>query len=98
MKTKMIHGTNGRPVITDPGNSALLKTGTWRTLEPVWTRENCIHCLLCWIYCPDMSIRVEDGKMKGFDLNYCKGCGICALECSGRKGLKAIQMRKEDKK
>ncbi|MDP2854290.1 MAG: ferredoxin [Smithellaceae bacterium] len=97
MKTKLINQSNCRPVITEPGNSALLKTGTWRTLEPVLNKEHCINCLLCWLYCPDMSVIVRDGKVEGFDMDYCKGCGICALECHGKKGEKAILMRKEEK-
>jgi pyruvate ferredoxin oxidoreductase delta subunit len=43
-----------------------------------------------------MSVVVKDGKVKGFILDYCKGCGICALECPGKKGAKAIRMEKED--
>ena len=27
----------------------------------------------------------------------CKGCGICALECPGKKGKKAIVMEEEGK-
>ena len=97
MKTKKIHALNSRPVIKDPGNSVLFETGTWRSFEPVLIKENCIDCLLCWLYCPDMAVNLIDGKIAGFDLKYCKGCGICALECPGKKGNKAILMRKEDK-
>jgi pyruvate ferredoxin oxidoreductase delta subunit len=98
MKTKQIHSLNCRPVIQEPGNSIVFKTGTWRSSEPVLNKDNCIDCLLCWLYCPDIAIFVRDGKMEGFDLDYCKGCGICALECPGKKGVKAIHMRKEEKK
>jgi pyruvate ferredoxin oxidoreductase delta subunit len=38
---------------------------------------------------------VKDGKMQGFDLTYCKGCGICAEECP--KKVKAIEMVREEK-
>jgi Pyruvate/2-oxoacid:ferredoxin oxidoreductase delta subunit len=34
-----------------------------------------------------------DGKMTGIDLDYCKGCGICANECM----KKAISMEIEKK-
>ncbi len=82
-------------VILEPGSSAKFKTGSWRSMRPRWIEENCIQCLFCWIYCPDMSVIVEDGKRKDFNYDYCKGCGICALECPGKKGNKAIVMEKE---
>ena len=37
--------------------------------------------MLCYFYCPDASVLVENGKAVGFDLAHCKGCGICAKEC-----------------
>jgi len=43
---------------------------------------------MCWIYCPDSAILVEDKKVKEIDLEHCKGCGICAEECP----VKAIKM------
>lgn len=84
-------------VILDAGNAVEVKTGSWRTFRPVWKEENCIQCLFCWMFCPDMSVIVKDGKMVGFDYDYCKGCGICELECPGKKGKKAIIMEEEGK-
>ncbi len=37
--------------------------------------------MMCWIVCPDSAIQVEGGKKVGTDMQYCKGCGICATEC-----------------
>ncbi len=85
------------PVVKTPGNSILIKTGTWRSARPVWLKRNCSNCLYCWLYCPDMAVNVSAGKMEGVNYDYCKGCGICAMECPGRKGQKAIVMEKEDK-
>lgn len=84
-------------VITEAGNSVKFKTGSWRTFRPRLIEENCIHCLFCWIFCPDMAVNVKDGKMAGFDYDFCKGCGICARECPGKKGNKAIIMEEEGK-
>jgi pyruvate ferredoxin oxidoreductase delta subunit len=84
-------------VILEPGSALKFKTGSWRAFKPRWIEENCIHCLLCWIYCPDNAVKVNDGKMLGFDYDYCKGCGICAFECPGKKGNKAIVMEEEVK-
>ncbi|SDD79058.1 NAD(P)-binding protein [Glycomyces harbinensis] len=43
---------------------------------------NCFECDNCYGMCPDNAI-VKLGPGKGFaiDLDYCKGCGICAAEC-----------------
>lgn len=77
-------------IILIPGGSERYTTGDWRTSRPVWHRERCIQCLLCWVYCPDGAIRTEDGKVVGVDLRYCKGCGICAAECPDK--ARAIEM------
>jgi pyruvate ferredoxin oxidoreductase delta subunit len=84
-------------VILEPGSALKFKTGSWRAFKPRWIEENCIQCLLCWLYCPDNAVKVKDGKRQDFDFEYCKGCGLCALECPGKKGNKAIVMEEEVK-
>ena len=66
------------------------KTGDWRTFRPVVDPGKCTHCLLCWIFCPDIAIRRGE-KVAEIDYNFCKGCGICASECP----VKAITMEEE---
>ncbi|WP_035586935.1 FAD-dependent oxidoreductase [Hippea jasoniae] len=39
----------------------------------------CNQCKTCWFYCPDVCIDVQD-KVE-FDYDYCKGCGVCSVEC-----------------
>lgn len=68
-------------LIPEAGNSVDYETGEWRSLRPVIDLERCTHCMICWIYCPDSSILVEDSRVLGIDLKHCKGCGICAHEC-----------------
>ncbi len=69
------------------------KTGDWRSSRPEIDHTKCIpsktgksSCHLCWMYCPEgvvtRSVPVE------IDMDYCKGCGICAEECPA----KAISM------
>ncbi len=67
--------------IYEGGTSALVNTGDWRTMTPVFHPEKCTHCMLCIPYCPDSSIPVEDGKRLEFDFMHCKGCGICYKVC-----------------
>jgi 2-oxoacid:acceptor oxidoreductase delta subunit (pyruvate/2-ketoisovalerate family) len=40
----------------------------------------CTLCDTCLVYCPEGIIRREEGGYL-IDLDYCKGCGICATEC-----------------
>ena len=73
------------------GTMARLHTGAWRTYVPITDFEKCVHCMTCWIMCPDSAIAVTDGKKLGTHMQYCKGCGICAAECP----KDAIEMRLE---
>jgi len=68
-------------VVEQPGNASQYKTGDWRSIRPVWDKEKCVRCGVCYLFCPDMAVRkTEDGYFEA-DLYYCKGCGICAREC-----------------
>jgi 2-oxoacid:acceptor oxidoreductase delta subunit (pyruvate/2-ketoisovalerate family) len=43
---------------------------------------NCFECDNCYGVCPDNAvIKLGPGQRFVIDLNYCKGCGICAAEC-----------------
>ena len=43
---------------------------------------NCFECDNCYGVCPDNAV-IKLGPWKGFriDLDFCKGCGLCAAEC-----------------
>ncbi len=81
---------------TPPGSAKFFRTGDWAAQIPQLVIENCTSCLKCYFYCPDNAITMvpdEDGKKHPkFDYFYCKGCGVCANECPGRKGETAIVM------
>ena len=77
-------------LITDAGNSVCYETGGWRSHRPVVDLERCSHCMICWVFCPDGAIQIEDGKVVGIDLAHCKGCGICAEECP-RKAVSMVE-------
>ncbi len=79
--------------VLQAGTSKNFKTGNWRNIKPLHLPEKCIHCLICWVYCPDNAIKTQDGRFVGFDYDYCKGCGICAHECP----KSAIVMESEQK-
>jgi 2-oxoacid:acceptor oxidoreductase delta subunit (pyruvate/2-ketoisovalerate family) len=43
---------------------------------------NCFECDNCFGVCPDNAvIKLGPGKRLKYNYDYCKGCGICALEC-----------------
>lgn len=70
-----------RPSVGEAG-----RTGDWRSSRPVMAPELCsavklgkVTCQLCWSYCPDACI--TQGVPPVIELEYCKGCGICAEEC-----------------
>ncbi len=43
---------------------------------------NCFGCDNCYGVCPDNAVlKVLEGDGYAFDLDYCKGCGICVEEC-----------------
>lgn len=83
--------------IIEAGNSKEVKTGGWKSQKPVFSKNDCVGCLRCAAYCPEMAIKIKEvadekgGKrniIDQIDLDYCKGCGICANECP----VKAIRM------
>ncbi|MEN3044809.1 MAG: 4Fe-4S binding protein [Candidatus Hydrothermales bacterium] len=79
-------------VVRNTPTSLEYKTGDWRIKTPFFLEGECSQCLLCFLYCPDSAIKVKFGKVVGIDLDYCKGCGICANVCT--RG--AIYMKEED--
>ena len=67
------------------------KTSGWRTHKPVIDKSICTKCYLCWKYCPDAAITVDDEGWPNIRYDYCKGCGICVVECP----KECIKMEKE---
>jgi len=56
-------------------------------LESIEEARRCLSCGVCNLcdrcvtYCPDGVLK-RDGDSLVFDYDYCKGCGVCASECS----------------
>jgi NADPH-dependent glutamate synthase beta subunit-like oxidoreductase len=54
---------------------------------------NCFECDNCYGVCPDNAvIKLGPGKRFQFNLEYCKGCGMCVAECP----CGAIKMEAEE--
>ncbi len=73
----------GAPIILEPGNMALRKTGNWRVERPQIDYESCNNCLICYARCPDGVIGLSPEGRPEIDYDHCKGCLICAQECPG---------------
>lgn len=81
-----------------PATGEAGRTGDWRVMYPVIDKTKCIpsktnkpSCFLCWMYCPEAVISKSIPPQ--INLEYCKGCGICAEECPAN----AIDMIKDEK-
>ncbi len=79
--------------VTEPGNAREYRTGDWKSQRPVVEKEKCIKCGVCWVFCPDAAIQKDPEGYFLANLDYCKGCGICAREC----WTGCIQMVEEEK-
>ena len=81
------------------GSSVEFNTGSWRALRPNINLDKCIHCMMCFLYCPDNAVKIIKNSDKqggnpeviGVDLKHCKGCSICSSVCP----VKCIVMEKE---
>ncbi|MCQ5363174.1 MAG: 4Fe-4S binding protein [Candidatus Methanomethylicia archaeon] len=77
--------------IVEPGSSVEFDVSSWRTFRPVFDKKKCTKCGMCWIFCPEGAIKINDDGTYDVNLSYCKGCGICQKACA----VKAITMVKE---
>lgn len=63
-----------------PEDLFCLDTGSWRYQRPKFKPDKCCHCGTCYLFCPVGCVKEGGGQMTA-DLQYCKGCGICARLC-----------------
>jgi len=82
---------------SSPGIGEAGRTGEWRNALPVIDEQKCLPakqnkpaCFLCWLYCPEAVISKTIPVQ--INLEYCKGCGICAQVCP----VQAINMVSEE--
>ncbi len=76
------------------GTAHAYLTGGWRLRRPELDLEKCVHCLMCWLVCPDSAILLSRLKVVGIDYLHCKGCGLCASQCPPR--ARALRMVDEE--
>ncbi len=66
--------------ITSPGNSNI-RTGDWSVYKPVIDYDGCTKCMICYVYCPDSAITIDESGYPVVNYDACKGCDICYTEC-----------------
>ena len=73
-------------VILEPANSIAKDMSTSREgFIPELVLDDCVHCGLCDIVCPDLCLVWEEAadgvRLLGIDYRYCKGCRKCVDVC-----------------
>jgi len=63
-----------------PVESTLTKEAALAEARRCFNCGICNACDYCRLYCPEMSVTVEDER-RYINLDYCKGCGLCVAEC-----------------
>jgi 2-oxoacid:acceptor oxidoreductase delta subunit (pyruvate/2-ketoisovalerate family) len=72
--------------------SGLTENAALREAERCFSCGTCNECENCYIFCPDASVLREGEKIsQQVDYDFCKGCGICFVECPRR----AISLEEE---
>lgn len=59
---------------------SIVRTGEWREQHPVTEAGKCSQCGWCYLFCPTGCIS-DSGTYFRANLDYCKGCGVCARVC-----------------
>lgn len=83
--------TMSSPSVFSSGNIIEKKTGGWRIFKPVINLEKCNKCWICFVYCPEGVISLDESEYPHIDYDHCKGCLICYEECP----VKVITVERE---
>ncbi|MEM1945477.1 MAG: 2-oxoacid:acceptor oxidoreductase family protein [Candidatus Caldarchaeum sp.] len=75
-------------MILNLGNTVLKQTGAWRSATPLIDYAKCTRCMVCFVYCPDSCISLDENLTPKIDYDNCKGCLVCFTECP----IKAINL------
>lgn len=69
------------PNVLAPANTPERHTGNWRQFRPVLAKSDCNRCWICFVWCPEAAITLDDNEYPMVDYDVCKGCLLCAHEC-----------------
>ena len=85
------NSTSAGPTILHPGSAALRHTGDWRVETPEIHLDKCKRCFLCFLFCPEAAIALDERNYPHIDFQHCKGCMICYEECPPRAIFRRIE-------
>lgn len=63
------------------GSATAFRPGAAVAARPVWDKDRCIRCGICYLFCPHGAIVREADGFFGVDEKACSGCGVCHREC-----------------
>lgn len=69
------------PNVVAPANTPERHTGNWRQFRPVLEKGDCNRCWLCFVWCPEAAITLDENEYPMVEYDVCKGCLLCAHEC-----------------
>jgi pyruvate ferredoxin oxidoreductase gamma subunit len=69
------------PSVIAVANTPQRHTGSWRQFRPVLQADKCSKCWLCFVWCPEAAISLDEHDLPIVDYDECKGCLLCAHEC-----------------
>ena len=79
-------------MVLNPGSASTYKTGSWRAQRPIWENASASSAGSVICFAPKAAyLRTKKVSIPA-DMDYCKGCGICAHECWPG----AIEMKEEE--
>ena len=53
--------------------------------------DKCKRCFLCFLFCPEAAITLDEQNDPNIDYEHCKGCMICYEECPPRAIFRRLE-------
>jgi pyruvate ferredoxin oxidoreductase gamma subunit len=69
------------PSIDVAATSTLRTTEGWRVFRPEIDLAHCTRCCICFAFCPEGAIELDEQQYPVVDYAHCKGCLVCVTEC-----------------
>lgn len=81
IQEKELPVTERKRSIKDEESLGISEEELKKEAERCFSCGHCNGCGNCWIFCPDMAIKMNPDGNPEYIYDYCKGCAICNSEC-----------------